>query len=423
MITFAVSTLGCKVNAYESEGYIEGLVRYGLKQVDFKERADLYIINTCAVTNTAASKSRQKIHQAQKLNPNAFICVVGCLVQTTQEKLDVDLLIGSSQKQMLPIKIMELLKNRQKLNLVEDISTVTKFEALPIQSFSGHTRAFLKIQDGCNQFCTYCIIPYARGRERSLPLEEVVKVAKALTANHYKEIVLSGIHTGRYGNDLNTDLLSLLKALVAIPELLRIRISSIEMNELSNEFLVFMRDTPKIAKHLHIPIQSASDRTLKRMNRPYTVEEFMNKIIAIRELMPDISISTDIIMGFPDEREEDYRETLLNVEKINFSFMHIFPFSKRDGTKACELENHLSNAEKKKRCQKVSLLSKKHYNEYKLHFVNKYVDVLFEYEKDGYLFGHTSEYIPVKAKVNKGEVNSLCHVFITGLEDGILFSE
>lgn len=423
MTTFAVATLGCKVNAYESEGYIEGLIQAGLTQVDFKQIADVYIINTCAVTNTAASKSKQKIHQAQKLNANALICVVGCLVQTTQDDLQVDLLIGSSHKKELPSKILELLHNKGKGNLVEDISKVTKFENLPIQSFSTHTRAFLKIQDGCNQFCSYCIIPYARGRERSLPLKEVITIATNLVNNNHKEIVLSGIHTGRYGRDLGIDLLTLMKELEKLEGLERIRISSIEMNELSDEFLMFMKEHEKIAKHLHIPIQSASNKVLKLMNRPYTVEQFIEKIKYIKMLMPNISISSDIIMGFPDESEEDYQETLSNLEKIDFSFLHIFPFSKRDGTKACAITNHISNVEKKKRCQSVSLLSKKHYNKYKSQFVHQEVEVLFEYEKDGYLFGHTSEYIPVKAILSKGKVNSLCHINITSLKDGILYSE
>ncbi|NBK98925.1 MAG: tRNA (N(6)-L-threonylcarbamoyladenosine(37)-C(2))-methylthiotransferase MtaB [Erysipelotrichia bacterium] len=423
MTTFAIGTLGCKVNAYESQGYIEGLLQYGLTQVDFKEVADIYIINTCAVTNTAASKSKQKIHQAQKRNPKALICVVGCFVQTSKEALNVDLLVGSSHKNELPAKIMELLASKEKQSLVEDITTVDTFERLDIHSFSNHTRAFLKIQDGCNQFCSYCIIPYARGKERSLPIEEVLMTARKLVENNHKEIVLSGIHTGRYGRDIGTDLLTLLTQLEKIEGLERIRISSIEMNEISEEFIHFMKDHPKVAHHLHIPIQSACNRTLKMMNRPYSVEQFIEQIQMIRSIIPTISISTDMIMGFPDEREEDYEETLRNVEKIQFSFIHVFPFSKRDGTKACEINNHLTNTEKKKRCQKVSLLSKKHYNDYKLYFVNKEVDVLFEYEKDGYLFGHTSEYIPLKASVNKGEVNMLCTVKITSLKDGILYSE
>lgn len=423
MIKFAISTLGCKVNAYESEGYIEGLKAHGLVHVDFKEIADIYIINTCAVTNTAAAKSRQKIHQAKKRNPKALICVVGCFVQTNAEELDVDLLIGSSRKKELCDLVLQLLQSKEKINCVEDVSNLKFFEELPIHSFSGHTRSFLKIQDGCNQFCSYCIIPYARGRERSLPMEEALQIANQLVQNHHKEIVLSGIHTGRYGHDLGTDLLTLLKKMCQIEGLERIRISSIEMNELSDDFLSFMKSEKKIARHLHIPVQSACNRTLKMMNRPYTIEQFIDKINKIRSLMPDISISTDIILGFPDEREEDFNETLNHLEKIHFSFMHIFPFSKRDGTKACTIPNHLSKDIKKKRCQRVSFLSKKHYNEYKLKFLNREVEVLFEYEKDGYLFGHTSEYIPLQASLDKGKVNDMCRLEVTSIKEGILFSE
>ena len=423
MITFAITTLGCKVNTYESNGYIEGLYKFGWKIVDFKEMADIYIINTCSVTNTAASKSKQKIHQAQRRNPNALICVVGCFVQTTKEELDVDVLIGSSGKEQLPQYIYDAFQKKEKKSYVSDVNQIKTFENVPISTFNGQTRAYLKIQDGCNQFCSYCIIPFARGRERSLPIEEVVKTAKQLVANNHKEIVLSGIHTGRYGHDLNANLLMLLQQLVKIDGLERIRISSIEMNELEDDFLMFMNNEEKIAKHLHIPIQSGSDSVLKAMNRPYTIKEFIQKIAQIRKLMPQISISSDIIMGFPGESEEDVEETINNLELINFSFLHVFPFSKRDGTKASTLKNHITNEEKKKRCQKVSLLSKKHYNEYSETFIGKDVKVLFEYEKEGYLFGHSSEYLPVKAKIGNHQINTIQSMQVETLIDGILFGK
>lgn len=423
MITFAINTLGCKVNLYESEGYIKDLKNKGLKQVDFKEKADIYIINTCAVTNTAASKSRQKIHQAQRQNEEAIICVVGCLIQTTAEEIGADLLIGSSGKTTLADRVMEVYEKKEKMNLVEDISKKSTFENLHVYEFSEHTRAFLKIQDGCNQFCSYCIIPYARGRERSMPLAEVIESAKKLVAAGHKEIVLSGIHTGRYGRDISTTLADLLKELVKIEGLLRIRISSIEMNEISNELLDIMEKESKVARHLHIPVQSACNRTLYMMNRPYTIEQFMNRIEEIRNRFENISISTDLILGFPDECEEDYQITYKNLEKINFSFMHLFPFSKRDGTKACEIKNHLNNAEKKKRVREVSILSKKQYNDYKSSFVGKEVEVLFEYEKNGYLFGHSGEYIPVMAKLDSSYLNSIVKVKITSLKDEMLYSE
>lgn len=423
MTTFAINTLGCKVNAYESEGYVEGLLAFGYKQVDFKEKSDIYIINTCAVTNAAASKSKQKIHQAKRNNPNALICVVGCLVQTTQENLDVDIQIGSSGKDMLASRIKQAIDSHEKGKFIEKMDDINNFEKLPIHSFLNQTRAYLKIQDGCNQFCSYCIIPYARGKERSLPMEDVLHTAHELVLNNHKEIVLSGIHTGRYGHDINTNLLSLLKELVKIEGLERIRISSIEMNEISDDFIAFMKQNDKIARHLHIPVQSCSNRVLKNMNRHYTIEKFMNRIEYIKEQLPGISVSTDIIMGFPDESYEDLDETLMNLETIQFSFLHVFPFSKRDGTKACEIQNHLTNVEKKRRCKMVSLLSKKHYNEYKTAFIGKNVSVLFEYEKDGYLFGHSSEYLPVKARLDKKYINTIQSVLVNELKDDILYCE
>lgn len=423
MPTFAISTLGCKVNLYESEGYMDALKKKGYIQVDFKDSADIYIINTCAVTNTAASKSRQKINQAKRQNENAVICVVGCLIQTTSQDLGVDLLIGSSKKSELAQRVVEVYENKIKLNLVEDVSKKMEFENIEVSSFSEHTRAFLKIQDGCNQFCSYCIIPFARGRERSLAIDKVMESATQLVNAGHKEIVLSGIHTGRYGHDLNTNLCALLKQMVTIEGLLRIRISSIEMNEVTDELLDLMEKESKIAKHLHIPIQSACDRTLKMMNRPYNVSYFMERLENIRSRFKDISVSTDIILGFPDEREEDFANTMENLKKINFSFMHIFPFSKRDGTKACEIKNHLNNAEKKKRVREVSLLSKSQYNDFKQTFIGKEVDVLFEYEKDGYLFGHSGEYLPVMAKLPISYLNTMVTVKLTSLKEEILYSE
>lgn len=423
MPTFAINTLGCKVNLYESEGYIDALRKKGFKQVDFKEIADIYIINTCAVTNTAASKSRQKIHQAQRQNENAIICVVGCLIQTTTQDLGVDLLIGSSRKNELADMVEKVYRDKVKMNLVEDMSLKHSFENLHVYEFSEHTRAFLKIQDGCNQFCSYCIIPYARGRERSMPLEEVIEASKKLVASGHKEIVLSGIHTGRYGHDIGSNLTELLKEMVKIEGLLRIRISSIEMNEVSDELLNLMEQEKKIARHLHIPVQSACNRTLSMMNRPYTIERFMERVKFIRERFENISISTDIILGFPDESEEDFKVTLDNLHKIKFSFMHIFPFSKRDGTKACEIKNHLNNAEKKQRVKEVSILSKNQYNVYKEGFIGKDVEVLFEYEKDGFLFGHSGEYIPVMAKLDASKLNTIQKVKIKYLKEDTLYSE
>lgn len=421
MIRFAVSTLGCKVNTYESQAYIQGLIDLGYQEVDFKEIADIYLINTCAVTNTASSKSRQKIHQANKQNHDALIVVVGCYVQTSSKEVleieGVDLILGSDGKSDLVNQIKHAYENKTKTNLVHEINTVRAFEALPIHQFYKHTRAFLKIQDGCNQFCSYCIIPYARGRERSLPPDEVIKIAKELIANQHREIVLSGIHTGRYGHDLETDLLSLLKRLLnEVDGLERIRISSIEMNELTEDFLLFMANEERIARHLHIPIQSGCDHILQLMNRPYKIAEFIEKIRRIRELMPTCSISSDIIVGFPGESEADFQETLENLAEIEFSFMHVFPYSKRDGTVAATLPEQINGLLKKERARKLNELSKIGYTKYQTTWLTQEAKVLFEKHENGFLMGHSSEYLPIIAQGSKDLVGKCVTVSVVKVE-------
>lgn len=425
MTTFALSTLGCKVNSYESQAYVQGLLQLGYTEVDFKERADIYIINTCAVTNTAGSKSRQKIHQAIRTNPDAFIAVVGCYVQTSSQEISkiegVDLILGSDGKARLAAEIDQAYKERVHKNLVHEIKDVRIFEALPIHRFADHTRAFLKIQDGCNQFCSYCIIPYARGRERSLPMDEVIQTAKELVKNKHREIVLSGIHTGRYGHDLNTNLTELLKRMLdEVDGLERIRLSSIEINELSDEFLELMKNNERIARHLHIPVQSASNNVLKAMHRPYTIEEFIDRINEIRELMPDCSISTDIIVGFPNESEADFKETLCNLDRINFSFMHVFPFSKRDGTVAASMPNQINGLVKKERAKLLNMRSKHDYALYQQSWVGSCVHVLFEKQDGHTAIGHASQYFPVSVQINQDVVNQCLNVRITSYENGML---
>lgn len=428
MTTFAIATLGCKVNTYESSGYESALLEKGYEEVSFKDKADIYIINTCAVTNTAGAKSRQKIHQAHKANPDALIAVVGCYVQTAKEAMaqmeHVDILLGSDQKSKLADMIETCLKDHKKQVVLHDVRQVKAFEALPIHKFEHQTRAFLKIQDGCNQFCSYCIIPYARGAERSLPEEEAIQVAKDLVRNGHLEIVLSGIHTGRYGRDIDTSLLHLMKRMVKEVEgLARIRISSIEMNEINDELLSFMKEEPKIARHLHIPIQSANTTVLKKMNRPYDVEWFKQRVSYIRSLMPDISISTDVITGFPQESEEEFADTVSNIKTIGFSFLHVFPFSKRDNTVAAGMDGHLDNKVKKQRAAILGEVSKSLYTEYKQRFIGKEVEVLLEKMEDGYLFGHTSEYLEVYVQGDISDLQTMKQVTITAMEDDRLYAK
>ncbi|MEG2384117.1 MAG: tRNA (N(6)-L-threonylcarbamoyladenosine(37)-C(2))-methylthiotransferase MtaB [Erysipelotrichaceae bacterium] len=427
MTTFAIHTLGCKVNSYESIGYEQGLLDLGYECVEPNAKADVYIINTCAVTNTASAKSRQKIHQAKLNNPDAIIVVVGCYVQmeskTLIEKEGIDIAIGSDQKHQLPSLIKKALQNHQKYNVVNKIENVKVFEALPISHFYDHTRAFLKVQDGCNQFCSYCIIPYARGRERSLPMADAIKIASDLCASGHQEIVLAGIHTGRYGHDINCNLTMLLKAMLPIKGLKRIRISSIEMNEISDELIDLMKDNPKIARHLHIPIQSACDKTLKRMNRPYLMNEFKTRIDEIRNQLGDnISISSDVIVGFPGESEEDFNETIINIKQLNFSFLHVFPYSKRDHSAAAQMSGHLENKVKKQRANVLIKLSKELYTLYKRQFIGENLEVLFEKASNGYLIGHSSEYVEVKIK-DEEYLHKMSLVHITDLKEDYLIGE
>ena len=425
MTTFAIATLGCKVNTYESQGYESALLEKGYEQVSFKEKADVYIINTCAVTNTAGSKSRQKIHAAIALNPEALIAVVGCYAQTASEQLEqdanIDILLGSDGKSRLADMIEEGLRKKRPQKLIHDVRKVNVFEALPIHRFEHQTRAFLKIQDGCNQFCSYCIIPFARGAERSLPEDEVLAIARSLSESGHREIVLSGIHTGRYGNGINSSLCQLMKRMVKeIPKLQRIRISSIEMNEITDELLEFIKGEEKIARHLHIPVQSANTTVLKNMNRPYTIAWFMERVDYIRSLIPDISISSDVITGFPQESEEQFQDTLDNIARMRLSFLHVFPYSRRDHTAAAQMSGHLENKIKKERASRLANLSKQLYTAYKQNFIGKEVSVIFEKEKDGKLIGHSSEYLEVAAVAPLAWLHTMHTVRITALDGDLL---
>lgn len=399
MIRYAISCLGCKVNTYEAGSINQSLKEKGYQEVDFKENADVYIIFTCAVTNTAASKSRQKINQAIRQNENALICVVGCYVQISAEKMKenekIDILVGSSHKNEIPQLIEETLIDRKQRILLDDVRKEAVFETLNVSQFEHQTRAYLKIQDGCNQFCSYCIIPYARGKERSLKLEQVVENAQALADKH-QEIVLAGIHTGRYGREYGVTLTECISEILkSAPKLKRIRISSIEITEVSDELVALMKKDSRIARHLHIPLQSGCDDTLKRMNRPYTTEEYYLRIEEIRKQLPDVSISTDLIVGFAQESDEEFTQTKLFINQCHFSFLHVFPFSVKQGTVAEKLTSQVSDETKKQRVKECTELSKMLNYEYKSSFINKEVEVLVEVSENGKSFGHSSEYLPI----------------------------
>lgn len=406
-MTFAIATLGCKVNTYESNAMSELLKNKGYKEVDFNEVADIYIINTCTVTNTADNKSKKIIRQAINRNKDAIIIAVGCLVQNEKDivnKIDgIDIVIGNKNKIKIVDYIEEYINNNRPI--VEIKNPTNEFENMKITNFNK-TRAFIKIQDGCNNYCSYCIIPYARGNVCSKKPSLVLKEAKELVANGHQEIVLTGIHTGHYGSDLdNYDLSSLLEELLKINDLKRIRISSIEITEITERLMNLIKNNPILVDHMHIPLQSGSNKILKLMNRKYDIDYFINKINELRLIRPNISITTDVIVGFPNETEEDFKETIDNVRKIKFSKIHVFPYSKREGTVAARMENQVSNEIKKERVSRLIEVSKELEIEYMNRFINHEVVFIPEVYKDGYLIGHTGNYLSVKMKSDKKLLN------------------
>ncbi len=423
MATYAMCTLGCKVNTFEAQAVSSALKAKGLVEVDFKDKADVYCIFTCAVTNTAESKSRKMIHQALRRNPDALMCVVGCLVQIHPEDMEnaecIDLLVGSSGKEMIADRVLDLLENRRQIHELKDVRKDAEFEGLFTEEFSHQTRAYLKIQDGCNQFCSYCVIPYARGKERSLAPLKAVEQAKKLSENH-REIVLAGIHTGRYGKEYGKQLHELMKEMLdACPKLERLRISSIEISEITDEFLELMANDKRIARHLHIPVQSGCDAVLKRMNRPYSCDDFLKRVKEIRDRIPGISISTDLIVGFQSESDEEFQDTLDFLKKADFSFVHCFPFSMKNGTAAQRIGKAVNGTVKKQRAQFVSEWSEAAKKSYELSFLSKEVDVLIEKTDETGGLGHSSEYIPVKVH-GEVEENTIVRVLCTHYEGGIL---
>ena len=419
---FAVSTLGCKVNSFESESYVTQLKQLGFEEIPFQEVADIYIINTCAVTNTASSKSRQRIHQAKRNNPDAVICVVGCYVQVESEKLQeegIDILIGSSQKSELGKIIVEALNGKKAVE-VKDIDSILEFELLEVPRFQHQTRAYLKVQDGCNQFCSYCIIPHARGRERSLNTNEVIQQAKNLVLAGHPELILAGIHTGRYLSKDQINLAELIELILTeVPELQRIRISSIEVNEISDHLIKLIKENKVVANHLHIPIQSGTDKILKLMNRTYSTTDFKEKIKQIREAVPMISISTDVIVGFPSETEEDFNQTKELLRELKFSFLHVFPYSSRKNTPAASMKEQLSKEVKKKRVNQLLNLSNELSLEYRKCFLNKSVSVIVEQKVNGYYRGYSDEYFEVHIKSDIDLLHQVVFVTIYEVTDTV----
>lgn len=416
-MTFAIHTFGCKVNIYESEYVTNLLQTSGYKMVDFSEEADIYIINTCSVTNEADKKDRKLIHTTRKKHPGKLLIVMGCYSQLNKELIDADIVLGNKYKSNLVEFIKEYQRTKTKIINVEDLSK-TNFEDMYINRFITHTRAFVKIQDGCNAFCAYCTIPYARGGIRSKDFNKAISEVTNLVENGYKEIVLTGIHTGRYGIDIDTNLESLLKELINIKGLLRIRLSSIEINEITEGIINLIKTSDKMAKHLHIPLQSGSDEILKSMNRHYTKDYFINKVNDIKKEIPDISITTDLIVGFPGETENNHQETIDTLNKIKFTKIHTFPYSKRSGTKAATMPNQVDGNIKKCRVKEILNLSDKYEEEfYKSKISNTYSGII-ETRKDGKKVVITTNYIPVVVDTDKKN-NEIVNVTITAVDSSV----
>ena len=409
----AIQSLGCKVNLYESEYITDQFQKAGYEIVPFQEIADVYIINTCSVTNTSDVKSRKVIHQAIRRNPDACIVAIGCFIEANHDYHEdgVDILLGNANKSKVLEYVERYWQTKQKANyFVTPIPE--KFDDMTMSTFLGRTRAFIKIQDGCENFCSYCIIPYVRGKCRSKNFQTVLEEIQNYVQHGYKEVVLTGIHTGNYGVDLGTDFAALLREIVKINGLVRLRISSIEITELTDEVLQIIRDNDVIVDHLHIPLQAGSDKILRLMNRKYDLAYFKQKMEQIREIRPDISLTTDIIVGFPSETEEDFQDTLSFVREVQFSKVHVFPYSRRSGTVAADMAEQVLGDVKKDRVRRLLALSKELETEYMKKFIGKTLPVLMEVNRTDYSLGHTSNYLLVKVP---GEYQSedLVDVIIT----------
>lgn len=418
----ALHNLGCKVNAYETEAMQEMLEKEGYEIVPFKEGADIYIINTCTVTNIADRKSRQMLHRARKMNPDAIVVAAGCYVQAQENEhheLDscIDIVIGNNKKQDL-IQILNEYESKCKTEEVIDINHTNEYENLNLSRTGEHTRAYIKVQDGCNQFCSYCIIPFARGRVRSRSLEDVVQEVTTLSENGYKEVVLTGIHLSSYGVDFEeqeagkkTDLLTLMLAVHEIPGIERIRLGSLEPRIVTEEFAKTIAGLPKMCPHFHLSLQSGCDATLKRMNRRYTTDEYFEKCELLRKYFDHPALTTDVIVGFPGETEEEFEESKAFVDKVNFYETHIFKYSKREGTRAAVMENQVPEQIKAERSAQLIELGAKKQEAYEKEMVGKDVEILVEEpaQIDGkeVQVGHTKEYIKVALESDENLQNQI----------------
>lgn len=411
----ALHNLGCKVNAYELEAMQEMLEKAGYEIVPFAPGADVYIINTCTVTNIADRKSRQMLHKARKMNPEAIVIAAGCYVQAQKnmENIDdaIDIVLGNNRKQDLLFVLENYKKGSGQEKDLISLDKPVEYEELQLSSTGEHTRAYLKVQDGCNQFCSYCIIPYVRGRVRSRRKEEVLEEVLRLTKNGYQEFVLTGIHLSSYGVDCEDNLLELIKAVHEIEGVKRIRLGSLEPRIITEEFAQALGNMPKICPHFHLSLQSGCDATLMRMNRKYSAEEYLEGCRLLRKYFKNPALTTDVIVGFPQESEEEFEQSYKMIESVELYETHIFKYSRRQGTRAAEMEGQVDEAVKTERSHKLIQLGKEKKQKYMKSFLGQQVEILFEetakIQGEEYWIGYTKEYLKVAAKSKENLENRI----------------
>lgn len=426
----AFLTLGCKVNQYETNGMIQDFQEQGYEIVDFESKADIYIINTCTVTNMSDRKSRQFLRQAKKNNPDAVVVAVGCYVQVAKKELDeipeIDLCLGTNEKTKIIEYVEKYLEDRKNDNILDEVLYDPNYEEFGSVTYTEKTRAVIKVQDGCDRFCSYCIIPYARGRVRSRDPKNVIEEVKKIAAEGLKEVVITGIHIASYGKDFKNgyELIDLLEEINEVDGIERIRLGSIEPLLISQEFVDRLVKLEKICHHFHLSLQSGCTETLKRMNRRYTIDQFKEIVDRLRKAYDDVILTTDIIVGFPDESDEEFETTYEFLKNIKFYKMHIFKYSQRKGTKAAVMKNQIPGDIKEIRSKRLLELSDINEKEYLNSYIGKEVEVLFEEKEKGEDFykGHTANYIMVKRKSEEDLSNKIVKVKVTGAEDLNLLS-
>lgn len=420
-------TLGCKVNQYETEYVSEIFEEEGYEIAsESEDSGDVFVVNTCSVTNLSESKSRQIIRRAKRENPDSIIVVMGCYSQVAAKEVEkieeVDIVVGTTERNTVLDLVKRYQKSKEKINVVRDISKDNDFQPIDIENLRGMTRAYLKVQDGCNRYCSYCIIPYARGNIRSRDPKDVKLEVIRLSKNNYKEVVLTGIHIASYGKDLeNYELIDLIEDIHEVEGIERIRLSSVEPRLITEEFLERLKKLPKFCDHFHLSLQSGSNTVLERMNRKYTREEYIEKVDLIREFYPDAGITTDIIVGFPGETEEEFNETLDLVKQVRFSKIHIFKYSIRKGTKAATMKDQIDGNIKTERSKILSDLERTFRLEFMKKMVKRTLKVLVEREIDGIYYGHTTNYLEIGIKGSDIKINQIIDVIINEVSDEKLF--